>query len=242
MSQVEQDPAAARHSAVHSGTGSSSDAGGPIDMLEAMPTLVSSVFCSEHGCESQTTIPCTYIDRRALACETGWCENHVVLLDGLPLCRRHASVMCAISEEERRTPPDRNNRAPSLVQWVAQDLDPDIRAALDRVKLPGDQFYAEPAHLAHIGPQRVRAWVRSWKLMDHTGFSHWVTVDVPEASQTEVAIRVDGNVVAHAEPPWIKARHEGVTLSPEEDAEQRRQFRDDLAARVREHLLRPRAL
>jgi hypothetical protein len=210
-------------------------------MLDRIPTFAGSLTCSERGCDSHIAVPCTYIDRRGLACETGWCEDHMVLIDGLPLCRRHASVLRAISEAERLTPPDRNNRAPSLVEWVAEDLDGDIRAELDRVKLPGDQFYAEPAHLAHIGPARVRAWVRSWKLMDHTGFSHWVTVDVPEASQTEIAVRVDGNVVAHTEPPWIKARRDGVTLTPEEDAEQRRQFRDDLVARVREQLGKPRS-
>ena len=210
-------------------------------MLDRIPNLTGSLGCSERGCESHTAVPCTYIDRRGLACETGWCEDHMVLIDGLPLCRRHASVIRAIPEAERLTPPDRNNRAPSLVEWMAQDLDGDIRAALDSVKMPDDQFRAEPAHLAHIGPSRVRAWVRSWKLVHHTGFSHWVSVDVPEATQTEIAIRVDGHVVAHMEPPWIRARREGVTLTPEEDVEQRRQFRDDLVARIREQLAQPRS-
>lgn len=198
--------------------------------------MIGTLTCSAASCSSTTAVPCFYIDRRGLACETAWCEQHRVVVDGMPLCRRHASVMLAIPEDERLNPPDRDNRAPSLLDWMARDLDPDIRSALDTVRLPGDHFTTEPAHLAHIGPQRIRAWVRTWKLMDHTGFSHWVAVDVPEVSQTEVAIRVDGVVVARAEPPWIRARRQGITLSPEEDAEERQRFRDGIIELVRINL------
>jgi hypothetical protein len=121
--------------------------------------------------------------------------------------------------------PDLETRAPSLVSWVAREVDADIRQLLlaelrdDRVRLVTD-----PVYLAFIGCDRRRAWERAWKLLDHTGPSLRISLLVEECADAEVAVRVNAEIVDRLTPPWIVQRLHGALPPPEVDAQRRKDF------------------
>ena len=194
------------------------------------PALVGSLPCSEHGCTSTTGEACAYVDRRSRACGTAWCPDHQSVLGGRVYCRRHAGVIAALAAGESSMP-DLENRAPSLVNGVSRDLEEVIRDIVNgyRGELGTDQLISDTVHLEYVGPERLHIWQRNWKLVDHTGWSLRVALEVDEARDTEVAVRVGRNIVARATPPWIEARARGEQLSAEEDAAQRQSFYRSLA-------------
>jgi len=169
-------------------------------------------------------------------CNTAWCAEHVVMVDGLPLCRRHAGVVRAIGTESDRLQslPDLENRAPSLVNWVAQQVDADVRGILERYA-DGSSIIDQSAILP-VGHAARRAWTRHWKVLSHTGFDVRISLTVAESDDTTVRAAVDGTVVSEAEPPWIASRRTGAALSPEEDAEERARFHRALIEAVEAHL------
>jgi len=160
----------------------------------------------------------------------------VVVVDGMPLCRRHAGVVRAIGTEPDRllSLPDLENRAPSLVNWVAHDVDPDVRRILQRYADSGTTI--DESAIFPLGHATRRTWTRHWKLLSHTGFDIRISLMVAEAEDTTVRASVDGTVVAEVEPPWIARRRSGVTLTPEEDEAERARFRRQLVDAVETHL------
>src|SRR5207248_3146565 len=90
--------------------------------------------CTAASCTATDATACAYIDRRQRPCSTAWCAEHVVIVDGLTLCRRHAGVVRAIgtASDRLQSLPDLENRAPSLVNWVAEEVDADVRGILER--------------------------------------------------------------------------------------------------------------
>jgi hypothetical protein len=199
--------------------------------------VVGTLPCSERGCGSTTGEPCGYVDRRSRTCGTAWCPDHQSIVAGTVYCRRHAGVVRVI-EAAREVPsrPDIENRAPSLANWVARDVEQVIQEIVTshREELGTDSLISDPVHLAFVGPERLRIWERTWKLVDHTGWALRVALEVDEAHDTEVAVRVGRNIVATMTPPWIAARRRGEQLSAEDDAAQRRAFYEELAAVVTE--------
>jgi hypothetical protein len=121
--------------------------------------------------------------------------------------------------------PDLETRAPSLVSWVAREVDADIRQLLlaelrdDRVRLVTD-----PVYLAFIGCDRRRAWERAWKLLDNSGPSLRISLLVEECADAEVAVRVNAEIVDRLTPPWIVQRLHGALPPPEVDAQRRKDF------------------
>jgi len=207
--------------------------------------VVGSLPCSERGCTATTGEACGYVDRRGRTCGTAWCPDHQSIVGGVVYCRRHAGVVGALSGAEASLP-DLENRAPSLVNWVSRDLEEVIQSTVNgyRSELGTDRLIADPVHLNFVGPERLRIWERSWKLVDHTGWSLRVALEVDEARDTEVAVRVGRNIVSRSTPPWIAARLRGEQLPPDLDAAQRREFYRDLTetvARAIEQELRLRA-
>ena len=181
--------------------------------------------CSERDCRATTGERCAYVDRRGRTCGTAWCPDHQLILGGHVYCRRHAGVMRALAGGDGSMP-DLENRAPSLVNWVSRDLEDVVQEIVKgyRSELGTDRLISDPVHLVHLGPERLRIWERSWKLIDHTGWGLRVALEVDEARDTEVAVRVGRNIVTRVTPPWIQARLRGEPLSAEEDAAQREQF------------------
>jgi hypothetical protein len=183
--------------------------------------------CAHPGCANRDSVNCAYIDRRERPCGYAWCPDHQVRFEGQPYCRRHGGVMHAIATNtvERIHPPDLDNRALSLCEWVSNDLDADIRALLEarREGAPGLKVQPQPLHLVLLRLPTSRAWARVWTLSDHTGTLLKVGIEVNENDDTIVVATVDGNPVAKDVPPWISDR--GTPISDDAVQKRRDQFR-----------------
>jgi hypothetical protein len=158
------------------------------------------------------------------------------MIEGLRLCRRHAGVIRAIGTDSDRLQslPDLENRAPSLVNWVAQDVDADVRRILEQYA--GSDSVIDRSAILAVGHAGKRAWTRHWKVLSHTGFDVRVSLTVAEADDTKVRAAVDGTMVTEAEPPWIASRRSGAQLTPEADALERARFHRELIEAVEAHL------
>ncbi len=187
--------------------------------------------CSERGCDRQDGAACEYIDRRGRRCATAWCAEHQALFDGHAFCRRHVGTLRAIGVDvvDRSLAPDLDNRAPSLVNWICNDLDPRVRAFLQsEIKEgSGEEMAEERVHLIRT-QDGTRTWERSWKLFDHTGVTTRVCVNVNEANDAEVIVRLGRERLIALIPPWIDRRMNRITIPEEQDTEERRIFYDYL--------------
>ena len=197
--------------------------------------------CTEIGCTATTGVPCEYVDRRARACTTAWCPQHRVLVELHVYCRRHAGVMSALPDSESSLVmplPDLDNRAPSLVGWVARQIDGDVwRLLLGELgSESGGQLVSDPVMPVFMGLQRERAWERAWKLVTHTGVSRRVSIIVEESNDAEVAVKVGGTVIARVTPPWIVHRRQHEKVDPEQDQRERAEFNQQLIAAISQGL------
>ena len=209
-----------------------------VEMLHREGTLA----CTEAGCEAATGVACAYVDRRLHRCSTAWCPAHRYVLGREVFCRRHAGVVSALSSGEAvpttTSYPDLNNRAPSLVAWMARALDADVWGLLleELGTETGGQLVADPVTLVFHGVQRGRSWERAWKLVTHTGVARRVSVLVEEADDTTVVVKVGSRVVTSVVPPWIAHRSKHEDVSPEVDAGERAAFNQQLIAAIGEGL------
>jgi hypothetical protein len=186
----------------------------------------SGIACTMRGCANHTAQLCAYRDRRERSCSAKICPAHSILLGGITYCRRHAGTVQAIGElaGDQSGHPDIDDRAPSLVDWIARDLDRDIRTLLARAARPGESVIADDsARLAHDFRRNSR-WERSWRLVEHTGPILNVTLHVAEADDSLVHVRVGTETVADGVPPWIARRREGQDVEAAIDISQRRLF------------------
>jgi hypothetical protein len=194
------------------------------------------VACSIRGCDRQDAQPCTYVDRRGRTCGTACCPAHGISVDGATYCRRHAGTVQAVGTPEGNPGgnPDLNDRAPSLVNWIARDLDKAVRANLNKIARPGETIIAdEHVHLARDQIRRTR-WSRSWRLIDHTGLVLKVTVYTNDDDDSTVHILVGGVTVPCGVPPWIARRKEGADVDAAVDISQRLVFSQALEQAVAE--------
>jgi hypothetical protein len=175
-----------------------------------VPAITSStgVRCKLAGCTNDTAQPCAYRDGRGRACAAAYCPEHSVSTEGKFYCRRHAGVLRAVGAQ--LTPqgglPDVDNRAPSLVSWIARDLDETVRRLLSGVAGPGESVIAdETVHVARDFNRKAR-WEQSWRLVDHTGLILKVTIQVFEENDSLVRVHVGSGVIADGVPPWIVRR------------------------------------
>ena len=188
------------------------------------PILTTGVTCTVPGCANDTAQPCAYRDGRGRACAAAYCPDHGVSTNGRFYCRRHAGVVRAVGAME--TPaggmPDVDNRAPSLVNWIARDLDGNVRRLLSGCANRGESVIAdETVHIARDFNRKAR-WEQSWRLVDHTGLILKVTIQVFEENDTLVRVHVGSGVIADAVPPWIVRRTEDIDVAT--DVAQRQRF------------------
>lgn len=166
--------------------------------------------CNEGGCQNQTATPCEYVDRRGHQCPTAWCPEHQYLVAGGAYCRRHAGVMAAVLTlpEEERELPDLSNRAPSLLEFTARRLHEGAVQLMqaEGATKPGSSIHVDAMHVTMAGTPRVRGWEHRWRLLDNTGPLATVGLRVNEEADSIVQVKVDGNVVHTAQPPWIAER------------------------------------
>jgi hypothetical protein len=198
--------------------------------VENLEHAAGTLPCAMHGCEQRTGLACGYVDRRARECGTAWCPEHRLLADNRVYCRRHWNTVKGLAEPDAAALPDRDNRAPSLVAWVGRRLEPSIQAILmARAAENGPlSLLSVPVHLVFAGRERARVWERTWAVADHTGHRVAVTLQVEEASDTELVVRVGRNVVTRVVPPWIEARLSGEEVSHETDSARRQDFYESL--------------
>jgi hypothetical protein len=125
-------------------------------------------------------------------------------------CRRHATVIAALLTvpEDEREVPDLDNRAPSLLEFVARRLhEPAVQMLQARgAGSPGSSIVVDAIHMTMAGTPRIRGWEHRWRLLDHTGPLATIGLRVDEDTDILVQVKVDGAVVHSAEPPWIATR------------------------------------
>ncbi len=188
------------------------------------PPESTGIACNFAGCANDTARRCAYRDGRGRACGTAYCPDHGASTDGRFYCRRHAGVLRAVGAEA--TPqgglPDLDNRAPSLVNWIARDLDATVRRLLSGVAGTGETVIAdETVHVARDFNRKAR-WEQSWRLVDHTGLILKVTIQVLEQNDFLVRVHVGSGVIADGVPPWILRRTADRDVAT--DIEQRQRF------------------
>ncbi|MFN2451596.1 MAG: hypothetical protein ABR541_04515 [Candidatus Dormibacteria bacterium] len=206
----------------------------PASLSAMVAEQLGTARCSAGGCEQATAVPCEYIDRRSLRCDTAWCPAHRIVVDSRVFCRRHAGTVSALPGGPLAGSPlpDLDNRAPSLVSWVAREVDAEIRQLLLSLA-DGEvsaQLIVDPVFLIFVGRDRKRAWERSWKLVDHRGTTLRVALQVEEDDNAAISIRVGSNLIDRLTPPWIAQRQARLPVSAEIDAERRQQFNDQIVA------------
>ncbi len=204
-----------------------------IGVPAASPGHPSPLPCSEPGCQASDRVSCDYRDRRGSPCPTAWCADHIVAVNSWHLCRRHARVVEAIAPMEFRgelSPPDLDNRSPSLASFLAEALDARMRAALGELCRPVNGERVAPEALTLVTNQhRDRRWAQGWKLFDNTGPLLRIDVEVDEARDPECAIRLNSRVILRCVPPWIQDRRAAVTpIQGEEDEKRREAFYENL--------------
>ena len=215
----------------------------PQDTGAAPPALVTGIECSQTGCGSVTAQYCAYRDRRGRACPAAFCPAHSVAFSGIAYCRRHASTVQAIGElaKDPNGFPDLNDRAPSLVNWIARDLDEAVRKLLGRTVHNGESVIVdESVRLAH-DPARKARWERSWRIVEHTGLVLKVTVHVSEDNDSLVHVKVGTEMVADGVPPWIARRREGQEVEAAIDVSQRQLFYNFLEENISTAVVRFRS-
>jgi hypothetical protein len=204
------------------------------DVTPDVAETPSTVACSIRGCENQNAQACAYRDRRGRSCGTAACSSHGVSVAGVMYCRRHAGTVQAVgpATENHGGIPDIDDRAPSLVNWIARDLDKAVRANLQQIAHPGETVLVdEHVHLARDQVRRGR-WSRSWRLIDHTGLVLKVTVYTNDDDDSTVHVLVGGVTVPCGIPPWIARRSDGSDIEAAVDISQRRVFYQSLETTI----------
>ncbi len=189
------------------------------------PVTEGDLPCRARSCGNHNGVLCHYIDRRGRRCDTAWCPNHWATVGGIVYCRRHAGTIAAIGYFDHPAGmPDVDNRAPSLVNWVARDLDAFVAATLVQCATQGETFVREPVVSTHADRAGGKRYERGWKLVDHTGLRLVVAVFVHENEDTTIRVRVGSAVVAEGVPPWVERHRRGIEVSDETDRSQRALF------------------
>jgi hypothetical protein len=184
-----------------------------------------------------------YRDRRGRACAASFCPDHWILVGGIVYCRRHAGVITAIGKAaDSPALPQVEDRGPSLVSWVADQISPGVEALLRAAARPGESVKTETELIVVFDSKRRRRWQRSWKLFESTGVTVKVCLQVAEDEDDAlIDVRVGSIIVARGIPPWIARRRAGLEVTGQVDAAQRELFSVFFIDHIAEELARDRA-
>ena len=128
--------------------------------------------------------------------------------------------------------PDLEDRAPSLINWIAHDIDGPVSALLAAVARRGERVIIDGYVQRTRDIIRRARWERSWRLVDDTGLVLKVSIFIDEGDDSLVHVRVGELTVAEGTPPWISGRQETVAVSI--DLAQRQRFYDTLIEAIGE--------
>lgn len=198
------------------------------------PDPATGIPCSARGCTDLDAQPCPYHDRRGRTCRTASCPSHGVVVSGIRYCRRHAGTLQALDTTSGRqiVVPDVTDRAASLVNWIARDLDASIRSSLTRAARVGESVVSDDyVQLVRDQFREVR-WERGWRLVDHTGVVLKVTLFVNESDDSVVYLRLGEVIIASGTPPWIADRSQGTISEPSVDIAQRQSYRESIETAI----------
>ena len=197
--------------------------------------------CTNAGCKAHTGWQCGYQDHQGRTCSTWWCSTHIQFYGVEPFCRRHTSVVKALSIHantirEVKGLPAVDDRSLSLASMVGEDVNKDLTEILRR-------RYKSRKDVTVIGDQTVRetrssgtvAWERSWSAMRSQGYETRVTLSVNSAAPMTVEMRVGTSTIFAGMPDWITHRLEG---KPAQHAD-RAHFRARLVQAVTEAVDKP---
>jgi hypothetical protein len=200
--------------------------GKPRAEAPALAAGPSGIACAARGCVDTNAQPCGYRDRHGKSCGIARCSAHGVVLHGVTYCRRHASTVHAIDTPSGHANDvaDVDDRAPSLVNWIANDLDNDVRKLLADAAQPGEDVLTDGfVQLTRDKVRRAR-WERSWRIVDHTGLVLKVGIYTDEGDDALIHVRVGDRLVAEGVPPWIASRQAGDDSTPAVEISRRQQF------------------
>jgi hypothetical protein len=199
--------------------------------------------CTRQDCSNQNGNDCSYVDRRARRCETAWCPEHrSVISDGL-YCPRHAGIMKALLASARKGHlPDIDNRAPSLSNWIGNDIDERMRSVVEKLTQPedGEQLIVDPVGYIYGMADKSHRWERSWKIANHTGVTLKAAIDVDESRDGVVRLRVGQRTINEVVPPWVEHHQKQELIPPERDDAERSAFYSAICDQLTEALTNER--
>jgi hypothetical protein len=192
------------------------------------------LHCYATGCP-RSGARCGYTDGAGHHCLSAWCAEHQTLIGDTVYCRRHAGVMAALNQPSAEgVLPDLDNRALSLVNWVARDLDEPVSTLLEALAAdPAIEHVTSTLATSSVRRDGVRIWRRGWSL-DAAGGNSIVNVilEVAEDDDAKIVLRANRRLVTVALPPWVERRLAANWVPPDVDAEERRRFYADIRRRL----------
>ncbi|GAC1569736.1 MAG: hypothetical protein NVS3B18_01110 [Candidatus Dormibacteria bacterium] len=202
--------------------------------VRSVPAAGTGTPCADGGCSLPATFACAYVDRSPRPCGLPGCDEHGRTVAGERFCLRHAGVMEALVVDPLNMlrKPDVDNRAPSLVGWVARALGPLLEEMLGELVTGRERVIAEPLRPIIAADGIGQAWRRSWQLTAGQQPRLVVGIEVEEADDETVLVTVHTEVVHRDKPPWITARRLGERVAREEDERRRAAFYQSLLEAV----------
>lgn len=178
------------------------------DVSSAPGPIVGNLPCTRAGCSADNAVSCAYVDRRGSRCQVASCPDDQLLVDGRPYCARHGRVVRVLRVDELGSHPlpDLDNRTASLVDYVAQAVDPQLKLTLHAVWPEELSLGIRPLGVHYAAPDRRRVWTRRWALRSQTGNAVTVTLTVAEDQDHVLIVSVDSRPIAEMVPPWIPDR------------------------------------
>jgi hypothetical protein len=122
--------------------------------------------------------------------------------------------------------PDIDNRAPSLANWIGNDIDARMRSVVEKLILreDGEQLIIDPVGYIYNLSDKSHRWERSWKIANHTGVGGKAAIDVDEAKDSVVRLRVGQRTVNEVIPPWVGHHEKRELVPPSADEAERIAF------------------
>jgi len=176
------------------------------------------VHCYEHQCPSPNGDPCHYVDGDGRRCLSAWCEEHRILVNDQVFCRRHAGIVSSIAEGKLVAPllPDLDNRCPSLLVWMSDQIGEDVKKSLEEL----GSVEVRPA-CARSGTHGL--WEKVWIVRDGNDELARASLEIQEP-EPDIIARVDGVEIASGVPPWVKHRGRLEWVPAAVDAAERKEF------------------